>query len=154
MALETWIAGQILGDLILLGLLCYVVFRLRQREVRVEAGGDANAAVHVEEVRRLHRDLEKNLAEKRTLSARILTQLDRRLASAEQTSRKLEALLVQSREGPDGGGREDFGENDRRAAITALAANGMSAAEIASILRLPLGEVTLTLKLRQSSDAT
>ena len=148
MGLQEWVAGEILVNFVLLALLSCVIFRLRQRKVGAGYPIEGNSLPVVREIQQLHGDLEKNLSEKRTLTKNILTRLEQRLASAEKLSRRLERLLAQAEKINPGSSWQDHAAEDARsAAVRALGAHGISASDIASILQLPLGEVTLMLKL-------
>jgi hypothetical protein len=154
MGLHGWVAGEILIDLVLLALLACVIFRLQQRKVGTGHVMEGESSAVVQEIQQLHGELEKNLFEKRNLTKSILAKLERRLASAEELSRNLEGLLVKAEKLDDGGSWQDNSADDtKRAAVMALGGKGLSASEIASILQLPLGEVTLMLKLQKGSES-
>jgi len=148
MGLQELVAGEILVDLVLLALLSGLIFRLRQRKAGSGHPVQPETFTVVEEIQQLHRDLEKNLSEKRELTRDILTKLEHRLASAEKLSRRLEGLLAQAEKiNPGSTWQDHVAEDTRSAAVRALGAQGLSASDIASILQLPLGEVRLMLKL-------
>ena len=152
MGWQEWVAGEMLVDLVLLGVLSYLIFRLRQQKVGAGQVVEDKSSRVVKEIQQLHGDLEKNLSEKRTLTKRILARLEHRLSSAEELSRNLEGLLAQAKKlNPGGNWQDKPAEDTRQSAVMALGAKGISAAEIASILQLPLGEVTLMLKLQRGS---
>ena len=152
MGWQEWVAGEMLVDLVLLALLSYVIYRLRQQKVGRGHVTEGKSFPVVKEIQQLHGDLEKNLSEKRTLTKRILARLEHRLTKAEELSRNLEGLLAQAKKlNPGGNWQDKPAEDTRRSAVMALGAKGVSATEIASILQLPLGEVTLMLKLQRGS---
>jgi hypothetical protein len=152
MGLHGWVAGEIMVNLVVLALISYVIFRLRQRRIEAEPAIEANSLSIVKDIQQLQEDLEKNLSEKRTLTRKILTRLEHRLASAEELSRNLEGLLAQAEKlNPGASWLNDSTVDNRRATVMALGSKGISANEIASMLRLPLAEVTLMLKLQKDS---
>ena len=154
MGWQELVAGEILVDLVLLALLSGLIFRLRQRKAGSGHPVQPETFTVVEEIQQLHRDLEKNLAEKRELTRDILTKLEHRLARAEEFSRNLEGLLAKADKLNSVGNWQDNSAMDaRRNAVTALGTKGISATEIASMLQLPLGEVTLMLKLQKDSGS-
>ncbi len=145
MALQALVLGQIVIDLILLALLSYLIFRLLPK--KVEVGNDGDSTALVRQVEELRSELERNIEEKRQLTTKVLAHLDERLTSAKDLGDRLEHLL--SRANGSGISRIDGAEPSRRSAALALAARGVSAPEIASMLELPRGEVELMIKLHQ-----
>lgn len=145
MASQALVLGQIIVDLALLALLSYLIFRLLPR--KVDAGNEGEGLALIRQAEKLRSDLEKNLEEKRELTGKILAHLDERLVSAREVRDRLKQLL--SRAGGGGVNRTEGSESSRRSAALALAARGVSAGEIASIVELPRGEVELMIKLHQ-----
>jgi len=145
MASQALVLGQIVIDLVLLILLSYLIFRLLPR--KAEAGNEGQSATLVRQAEELRSELERNIEEKRQLTGKILANLDERLVSAREVRDRLDQLLARA----SGGGvnRTEGGEPSRRSAVLTLAARGVSAGEIASILELPRGEVDLMIKLHQ-----
>jgi hypothetical protein len=145
MASQALVLGQIVVDLVLLALLSYLIFRLLPR--KVDVANDGESATLVRQAGELRSELERNIEEKRQLTTKFLADLDERLIRARDVRDRLEHLL--SRANGSGIGRNQGSEPSRRAAALALAARGVSAGEVASILELPRGEVELMIKLQQ-----
>ena len=91
----------------------------------------------LEEMRQLSLGLERNLEEKRALTQRILSELDRRLSQADAVSHQLKAHHASSK------------APITLESIRKLKSKGFSIDDIARRLDIPVGEVALTVKLQR-----
>jgi hypothetical protein len=139
MEIQSWIMVQLCVDLLMFGLL--ILLLKAQLANRPGQGGLKKAAEKtealLEEMRQLSLGLERNLEEKRALTQRILSELDKRLSQADAVSRQLKARHASSN------APMTF------ESIRKLKSKGFSIEDIARRLDIPIGEVALTVKLQR-----
>ncbi len=143
---QLWIGVQLLLDILMVGLLVWVLrsfSRQRASWSRHEAAIQKAEAILVE-MREISRTLETNLQEKKELSRRILIQMDQELKRAEESYTRISALVPESR--PEPGPRNESVDKTR-ASVGALFERGLSKDEIATHLGISVGEVELIVKL-------
>jgi len=138
MQVQLWIVVQFCVDLLMFGLLILLLkAQLANRPGKSGLGKAAEKSeALLEEMRQLCLGLERNLEEKRTLSQKILAELDRRLVQADAVSVQLKTLRASSK------------TPNTPESIRKLKSNGLSIEDIARRLNIPAGEVALTLKLQ------
>jgi hypothetical protein len=143
---QLWIGVQLLLDILMVGLLVWVLrsfARQRASWNRHEAAIQKAEAILVE-MREISRTLETNLQEKKELSHRILTQMDQELKRAEESYTRISALQPKSQSEPPS---RPESVDKTRASVGALLERGLSKEEIATHLGISVGEVDLIVKL-------
>jgi hypothetical protein len=150
MNIQAWIIGQIAIDLLMAGVLIWLITSGNRRRTR-EAEERQNAVEKAEEIlaqmNAITRDLDKNLEEKRELTARLLGRLEESLERAELRYEKINGL---SDHDDLASKRDTVSLSETRHAtksIRSLLNKGLSKEEVARHLNISIGEIDLFLKL-------
>jgi hypothetical protein len=148
MKTEFWIFCQMIIDMIMFGLLIWLVLLMyrRQKSGQEFDGPFQRSEIIISEMKEVSRALEKNLEQKKELSRNILKQLDEGLKRAEGWSQK---MTLMDREFGQRIGRSPSLESaeERRTAINDLLKRGLSQEKVAKYLGMSVGEIELILKL-------
>jgi hypothetical protein len=148
MDVHIWIMIQIGIDFILMVLLLGYLRSLSKRQLPWQEYEEVvkRSEAILTEMKQISLMLEKNLNEKREISLHLLAQLDQGLAKAQASCKKIQELQ-QKHEDVFEIKNKSNSESDPQFSIQALYEKGLTKAEIANQLSLPLGEVELFLKL-------
>jgi cellulose biosynthesis protein BcsQ len=150
MSIQLWVVGQIAVDVLLVGVLLWLIVagnrrRARDEETRLEALRRSEEILA--EMQVITRELEGNLEEKRELTNRLLGRLDETLERAEQRYEQLNQLF-ETKETASVQDRVSLNEAyGTRESIRSLLGKGLSKEEVAQRLGVSLGEIELFLKL-------
>ncbi|MBN2124029.1 MAG: hypothetical protein JW821_07035 [Deltaproteobacteria bacterium] len=156
MEFHLWIVGQIIVDVIMLGLLLWFV--RTQGRVRISWQEQEKivqrAEILLAEMHQISQVLEKNLQEKKELSQRILEQLEQGLKRARDTYREISRIVPGA--GAMGNGPvSPAKDSDRtRSSVNTLLGKGLSKEEIAQHLGISVAEIELLLKLSPKKAVT
>lgn len=148
--MQLWIIGQIAIDLILVGVLVWLIISRKQR-------GDAHSPLYEEELRKAEEilnqmrevtaELEVNLEEKRKLTKGLLGRLDETLNRAELRYKQLNDLF-ESTDSASIRDKVSIGKSEAsRESIQALLAKGLTREDVARRLGISVGEIELLMKL-------
>lgn len=155
MNMQLWIMGQILIDLILVGVLVWLVVSGNRRQVRHARESEEEirkSEAILKEIRGIAAELEGNLEEKRDLTQRLLGRLDETLKRAEDRYHQFNELFEMT----DSASIQDTISLRRteatRESIHALLKKGLSREDVARRLGISVGEIELFLKLGNRSQ--
>ncbi len=147
---QFWVIAQLAIDILMLILLVVVLKNMTgRRRARIDSGPAFSPPEQLlKEMREISESLEKNLEEKKTLSKKVIGELEILLADAENATLKLEGLLnTWQKRGLDE--KKSTTDTDRlKKSAKALVEKGLAKKEIARRLDIPLGELELMLKLQ------
>ena len=150
MAIQSWIIGQIVLDILVAALLgWFILFRFRKNRIgaNFDNAFDKSQSI-LAEMERITRELEKNLEEKRDLSNRIVRQLDESLSKADESRRQLQKLIKEYNTRPVFQTTPTDDAQKTRELINALLHKGMKKTEVSRHLGISMGELDLLLKLK------
>lgn len=145
---QFWIGVQVFLDIAMVVLLVFFLRSFSRREAtwREHEAIINKAETVLVEMREISRSLEANLQEKKELSKRMLAQMDQELKRAEESYRRISAILPElSRVNSDRSQRMD--PERTRSSVFALLEKGLNKEDIARILGVSLGEIELMTKL-------
>jgi len=147
---QFWVIAQMAIDIFML-LLLVVLLKNMNRKRGTAIGPDpafSPPETLLKEMRQISGTLEKNLEEKRTLTRKVITELETLLSDAEDAALRLEGLLnTWQRTRPSEKTSRADTERLKKSA-KALLEKGLARKEIARRLDIPLGELELMLKLQ------
>lgn len=154
MNMQLWIAGQIAIDIILVGLLFWLIVSGNRRRVRRSIERDEELRKSEEilaQMREIAGELEGNLEEKRELTHRLLGRLDETLKRAEHRYSQFNDLF----EATDTDSIRDKVSLRKteatRESIRTLMEKGLTREDVARRLGISVGEIELFLKLGSRS---
>ncbi len=150
MNIQVWIMGQIAIDLILVGVLVWLIMsgnRRRAKESQEREKELQKSEEILAQMREISAELEGNLEEKRELTQRLLGRLDETLKRAEHRYRQFNDLF----EATDSASIRDKVSlrktEDTRESIRTLIDKGLTREDVARRLGISVGEIDLFLKL-------
>ena len=138
---------QLAADLVLLGAVALLLFRLRGPADPSRAASAAELDSFITEAGRLTQEFDRLLAEKRELVNTTLTTLDQRIARLQNLARELENRQAPAPAAPETPPDPDQAVAAFRRQVLKLAAQGQGAEQIAKATGRPRGEVELVLGL-------
>jgi hypothetical protein len=149
---QLWVIAQLAIDILMFILLVVVLKNMAaRRRAPVDPANPTFSPPEqlLKEMREIGEALEKNLEEKKTLSKKVVGELEILLADAENAALKLESLLnTWQKRGLDE--RKSPTDTARlKQSAKALLEKGLARKEIARRLDIPLGELELMLKLQE-----
>ena len=151
MSLQLWIVGQIAVDVLLVGILLWLIVAGNRRKNRdFEARNEAlqRSEAILAEMQNITRELESNLEEKRELTRRLMGRLDETLERAERRYEQLNQLFDATEAVSTTRDRISLKESrGTRESIRSLLDQGLTKEEVAQQLDLSVGEIELFLKL-------
>lgn len=157
MNMQTWIMGQIAADLILVGILLWLIMSGNRRRAKESQEREEELRKSEEilvQMREIAAELEGNLEEKRELTSRLLGRLDETLKRAEHRYRQFNDLF----EVTDAASVRDKVSlrktEDTRESIHALIDKGLTREDVARRLGISVGEIELFLKLGSRSQGS
>ena len=138
---------QLVADLVLLGAVALLLFRLRAPADSSRAASASELDSFINEAGRLTQEFDRLLAEKRELVNTTLTTLDQRIARLQKMAQELETRPDPAPPEPEPRPEGDQAVAAFRRQVLKLAAQGRNAKEIAQATGRPRGEVELVLGL-------
>lgn len=153
MEMQNWIMVQMVIDLVIACLLLWFI-RLNMKSRRPDSDPDEafrRSEGILAEIRELSLSLDRNLEEKRKLSARILGQLDETLERAEEACRRVQDAARDLGATPGGAKNLPKNSDQIRSSIKALISRGLPREEIAQHMGMSVDEIDLLIKLQNHS---
>ena len=150
MEIQTWIIGQIVLDIIMAALLVwFILFQFRKNGTgfNFKAAFQKSESI-LSEMEHITQALEKNLMEKREISARILQRLDDTLEKADESRKQLQKLIREHSAGPVPQMDPLEDTHKTRELINTMLDKGIQKTEISHHLGISIGELDLLLKLK------
>jgi hypothetical protein len=147
---HVWIIGQSVVDIIMIFIIFWFIRTHQNKQLDLQNHEQVlqRSESLLSEMREISLVLEKNLAEKKDLSRRILDQLDEGLKRAEEAYRQISGIVPKSGIPP---ARNAEGADDTehlRSSVQALMEKGLSKGEISRHLGISIGEIDLLIKLQ------
>ena len=145
---QIWIIGQILVDVIMVGLLVWFVrFHYRRRtEWRSYEMVIHKSETILREMEKISHVLEKNLEEKKELSRNIMEQLDQGMTRAQDAYRQISGVIPKSSHALEQYSTPSRSRENLRSSIRVLMQKGLSREEAAHHLNISVSEIDLLLK--------
>ncbi|NLD38269.1 MAG: hypothetical protein GX654_15510 [Desulfatiglans sp.] len=157
MDIQTWIIGQSIVEIIIIGLmLWFIKSHNAMRKKNDEIGAIfENPEKIISEMQEITRTLEKNLEEKKEISRRMLGQLEDILKRADHTHNELQSLMKEYSLSPVNAHPAAQDSKRMRTSVNDLLKQGHSKEEIAGKLGISTSEIELLIKLnkRQKGEA-
>jgi hypothetical protein len=153
MEIQNWIMVQMVIDLVIVCLLLWFIrlnIKPRKPDGEVDEAFRRSEAI-LSEIRELSLSLDKNLEEKRKISARILGQLDETLEKAEDACSRIREAARDLGANPGGSKNLPKNSDQIRTSVKALISKGLPREEIAQHLGMSLDEIDLLIKLQNHS---
>jgi hypothetical protein len=153
MEIQNWIMVQMAIDLVIVCLLLWFIrlnMKPRKPDGEVDEAFRRSEAI-LSEIRELSLSLDKNLEEKRKISARILGQLDETLEKAEDACSRIREAARDLGANPGGSKNLPKNSDQIRTSVKALISKGLPREEIAQHLGMSLDEIDLLIKLQNHS---
>jgi len=153
MEIQNWIMVQMVIDLVIACLLLWFI-RLNMKSRKADSELDEafrRSEAILDEIRELSLSLDKNLEEKRKISARILGQLDETLERADEACSRVRDAARDL--GANTAGSKNLPKNSDqiRSSVNALISRGLQKEEIAQHMGMSVDEIDLLIKLQNHS---
>jgi hypothetical protein len=152
MDIQTWIIGQSVIEIVIIGLLLWFIKShnaMRKKNADMSAMFERPEQI-IAEMKEVTRLLEKNLEEKREISRTLLGQLEDILKRADRTYNELQNLMKEYSSSPVNAHPAAQESKRMRTSVSDLLKQGLSKEEIAGKLNISTSEIELLIKLNKS----